>query len=771
VAHVNLSSSIVQSLKMREMGPSLINALLSAGRNKVLHRDETDYWDYKRELRLETPSEIARTAKDVLAFHNTKGGLLVVGVDDDYRVPGIPKSHVLDTYQLQEKLRKYIGHNIHIFQNLIDVANDRVLWLIFITKREGLPVSVGSNGPQDKSGRNEIRANEYYIRLHDQSILCKEPAHFERLFTGASIDHLQAYLYDVDEPYFRLLAPNCDRFFGRRDKLAEVHQALTTRHPVVALDGLGGVGKTAIAIELTRQLYKSGDYLFIVSQSAKSKVWHDGYVGSRRAGFSGLREFLLEVAKVLQLPISPDTDELKKSVIDSIAGSPGILLVDNIEDVYDDALLRFLSVEIPEPVKVLVTSRIDRGLGALTVSVPQMKEFEAQELLYHELERSGYTDYLGEEELVDQLLAITGCVPLALKWAAALAASLDSLKNAVSRLQKIDAPKREFLNFSFATMFDALPPLARDAALLCPYIGEDWNPVTVSMILDEPESDVERAIEELKDRGILMASGSNHAGALCMLPLTKDFLASKFKENKPLHDKVDRRIADLFASPDGDFALSLPRELRIDMLHRRAEELRHTGNFDRAAQMIRLALKWATPSDSRLQFLKGRILYESGQRQEGLWNMEVAVTDAPKTPEWAESCIYYAQALSSHGGFQDGKTAFSILKDAIPRVAKLSREQIETFCDYGIKTDRFNDIFEVLDRLKEPEYAFWIVETFKGQLDNKPFIYTGGRSLARGLRNAARFAGVKNEDHLKFIEAASLIEEQYSRITSRSDSA
>jgi hypothetical protein len=754
---------------MREMTPTLANSLLSPDRSKILQRDETDYWDYKRELPLDTPYEMARTAKDVLAFHNTKGGALIVGVDDDYRVVGIPRSKVLDTYQLQEKLRRYIGPNVPLFQNLIDVANGRVLWLIFIPKREGLPVPVGQNGPNDRNGRPEIKTNEYYIRLHDQSILCREPSHFERLFTGASIDHLQAYLYDVDEPYYRLLAPNCDRFFGRRDKLAEVRGALRTRHPVIALDGLGGVGKTAIAIELTRQLYKTGDYFFIISQSAKSKVWHDGYVGSRRAGFSGLREFLLEVAKVLQLPISLDTDVLKKTVIESISGSPGLLLVDNYEDVYDDELRRFLSVEVPDPVKVLVTSRIDRGLGALTISIPQMKDFEAQELLYHELERAGYADSLGEEELIAELLRITGCVPLALKWAASLAASLNSLAEAVNRLRKIDAPKREFLNFSFATMYDALPPLARDAALLCPYIGEDWNPVTVSMILDEPEGDVEMAIEELKERGILMASASTHAGALSMLPLTKDFLASKFKENKALHEKVDRRIADLFASPSGDFALNWPREQRIDMLHHRAEELRAAGSLERAQQMIRLALKWAAPSDARLQFLNGRILYEAEKRQEGLWNMGAAIADAPKTPEWAEDSIYYAQALTSHGGFNDRKTAFAILKDAIPRAAKVTQEQIEIFCKYGLMTERYKEVFEVLGRLKEPEQVRWMMEALRPRLDDKRFVFTGGVAFARALRQAANSPATTKEDQSKYAETAGLIEEQHSRIVQRAD--
>lgn len=765
---ISLSASIVNSLKAREMVPALIPALLSPDHNKVLRRDETDYWDYKRELHLETPSEIARLAKDILAFHNTKGGVLIVGVDDNYRVLGISQSQVQDTYKLHEKLRRYIGSGVSLFQDVVDVPNGKVIWLIFIPKRDGLPVAVATNGPQDKNGRPEIRQNEYFIRMHDQSILCKEPAHFERLFTGASIDHLQAYLYDIDDPYYRLLAPNCDQFVGRRDKLAEVNDALCTRHPVVALDGFGGVGKTAIAIELLSHLYKAGKYIFIVSQSAKSRVWHDGYVGSRRAGFSGLREFLLEMTKVLQIPVHNDTELLKKAVIENIANIEGLLLVDNIEDVNDEDLLRFLSREIPDPVKILVTSRIDRKLGALTVFIPQMKEYEAQELLCHELERTGYTNFINEQSYIEELLRITGCVPLALKWAAALATSVGSLKEAVNRLSKVNATKKAFVNFCFATMYDALSPLARDAALIAPYIGEDWNSVSVSMVLDEPESEVERAIDELKDRGILLASTSSHAGALFMLPMTKDFLASKFKENKVLHDKVDRRIADLFTAPkDKAILLNWPREQRIDLLHQRAEELRATSNFEAGEKMVRLALKWSAPSDSRLQFLKGRILYESGRVQEGLWNMGIAVAEAPKTSEWADEAIYYAQALSSHGEFNDGKTVFTLLKDAIPRATKLMREQLDIFCKYGLLMSRYKDIFDVLDKLKDSTHAYWMVKALEGKLDDKTFIYTGGAVLSNAMGRAMRSSEVAEGELELYTEVVRAIGKQYDLLAQR----
>src|SRR5207244_13600229 len=44
--------------------------------------------DYKQQLRVESSSSVAEIARDVLAFSNTEGGLLVVGVADDRAVIG-----------------------------------------------------------------------------------------------------------------------------------------------------------------------------------------------------------------------------------------------------------------------------------------------------------------------------------------------------------------------------------------------------------------------------------------------------------------------------------------------------------------------------------------------------------------------------------------------------------------------------------------------------------------------------------------------------------
>src|SRR4026208_2025772 len=120
---LNLSSCIIKSLKEREMTSGFAEALLTKDRTEALRHDETDLWDYKVQLRLDNPFEVAKLAKRGLGFHNSKGGGLIIGVGDGYNAIGITEANVLDTNVLHSKLRKYIGANISIFQDTIKVPN------------------------------------------------------------------------------------------------------------------------------------------------------------------------------------------------------------------------------------------------------------------------------------------------------------------------------------------------------------------------------------------------------------------------------------------------------------------------------------------------------------------------------------------------------------------------------------------------------------------------------------------------------------------------
>ena len=79
-------------------------------------RTEEDTWDYKADcpyIGKEHSLAWAELAKDVLAFHNNRGGVIVFGIDDkNYSFRGATTR--LDSKLVNDQLRKYLGDRIWV---------------------------------------------------------------------------------------------------------------------------------------------------------------------------------------------------------------------------------------------------------------------------------------------------------------------------------------------------------------------------------------------------------------------------------------------------------------------------------------------------------------------------------------------------------------------------------------------------------------------------------------------------------------------------------
>jgi len=717
------------------MTPELPRLLLTPTKNQLLKRAEHQYWDYKRQLDVSNTKELEKLAKYVLGFHNAQGGVLIIGVDDDYSVPGVPRSTVADSTLVRQRLQRYIGPSVSVFTDEIEINAERSVWLIFAPKRQGAPVAVQTDGV-------ELRRHEYYVRVDTELKRCVEPIDFERAFAGVSGAHLSAYIYSVDQPFFRLLAPHCEQFVGRGRLIDEVIDAIGGRYPVVGLDGVGGVGKSAIAIEVTRRLFSAGSFQFVVSLSAKSRVWQ-GQTATRRAAFTGLTEFLHEIARVLQLDISPDVEATKRDIISLMRGNEGLLLIDNVEDIQDEQVLYFLSREVPEPVKVLVTSRIDRGYGGLFISVPEMTEEEARELLFRELEQARVAYDPCDKDSIAGIINATGRLPLALKWAAGLAAHNGSLQETKRVFLGTNARKLEFLSFCFATMFETLSPAAKETALLSPFLLDDWNVPCVALALERSEEEIVRAFAELKQRGLILATDPNEVARHRMLPLTMDFLASSTNKNEPFRKRVRSRLDELLGSPDlSSHFLSWPEDERVERFVERAYAVLHDGRCAEALRLVRAAQAWA-PSDSRLQFLQGRIDFESGRVGQGIDSMTAAFQKDPSAFEKTEDRVYLACALMTHGSPNQQEAALSIFEGAVE--GSLTEAAVERYITVAFEYRDYRSVQRSLRRITAGNTLLSFAKALEPYLDDVQVVHSIGADL---LSAAGRLRSAGGSQHI-----------------------
>jgi hypothetical protein len=678
----------------------------------------------------------------VLAFHNHKGGCIIIGVRDDFIVTGLPENALADTKQLRGALQKYVG-KLEVFQDQVATHRpERVLWLVFVPPRIGSPVAAQSNAPDPVVGKPLFHKGQYFVRVGDESKLVQEPSDYERLFRGISFTHLTAYEYDIDEPYFLLLSPHHDQLIGRLELKDKLYDLLNARSYIVSLDGVGGVGKSALAIEVVRDLYDTAKYEFIVSLSAKAKVWqHES--SARKAQFTGLGEFIKEIARVFY----PDgkwtsLDSMRTDLLDLMKGSHGLIFVDNLENVSDDNVIAFLH-DIPQPVQVLITSKVRRGaLPADLLFVPELTQEEGRILFTHELKRIGFNSALGRSDIVDQIVSAAGRLPLAIKWAASLAATNNSLLDVLAVFNKSGLQKNEFLNYCFSEMVDGLSATARDCALLCPYLpDESWNASMLSFALGKNHREIADAIEELEDRGLIIRG--THAEKRFVLPLTMDFLSERFRKNRQFRQEVDCRLSD--AMPEAnDEIYSLPAKRKAELLHARATELFANNEFDLVATRLELASQYAREGNDELAIrcacLDAKLREKRGEHRAAMDEMREILTQVEHVSRFANEFLWLGGQILKYGARHERIEGMEQVISAIRAGAREPIDAVETFCELTAGKDEYEGkLCDAIRVNKDGRIARLLLRAVKDKLRNDQFLFTVGKSGAVPLSRESLF--------------------------------
>lgn len=120
---------------------------------KLIARGEGQYLEFKRKA--SHPDKIAR---ELIAFANTDGGTLLVGVDDDKSVPGLrfPDEESLDIHKvLKDHCRPGLGFQ----ESIIPVSENRFVLQWYVPKSDRRPHYYSDNGQRTS-----------FVRVQDQTI-------------------------------------------------------------------------------------------------------------------------------------------------------------------------------------------------------------------------------------------------------------------------------------------------------------------------------------------------------------------------------------------------------------------------------------------------------------------------------------------------------------------------------------------------------------------------------------------------------------------------
>jgi tetratricopeptide (TPR) repeat protein len=419
----------------------------------------------------------------------------------------------------------------------------------------------------------ELETQQAKLGVLAPSGIAVQLAEYQRVITD-----LEHQLADA-LPRHNLPPRDYERFVGRQPQLEEVRRLLLpypkSRHHLVTIDGIGGIGKSALALETAYQardsyasLPEAERFEAIVWVSAKrTYLTADGILEQRQA-FRALDDLYTAIAQVLDYPaITRAPTEEQRAIVERVlAEQRTLLILDNLETVDDEELLIFLRL-LPDPTKAIVTTRhrIDVAYPVRLLGMPQA---DALALIGQEAARKGVALEQAEQE---QLFARTGGVPLAIVWSIGLMGLGGS---AESVLRRLGSGQSDIARFCFDESVALIR--GRDAhklLLALALFASDASREALGIVagLGEDEFGRDIGLEELLRLSLVNKDGERFS----LLPLTKSFVQAKaenlsewmdgarerwiiyydnfverysgWSEDWRGHDRVERELVNIFA--------------------------------------------------------------------------------------------------------------------------------------------------------------------------------------------------------------------------------
>jgi AAA-like domain/NB-ARC domain/TIR domain len=228
------------------------------------------------------------------------------------------------------------------------------------------------------------------------------------------------------QPHHNLPQPDYGKFIGREEEKAKIIEKLRpypdSVHSVITIDGIGGIGKSALVLEVSLSFLRNYESLSpekrfeaIIWTSAKRTLLKvgKGIVDSKQA-FQTLDDIYQTLAVVLQVEnlLQLQKEERKEIICRELTQKRTLLIIDNLETVDDTAVMEFLQDSLPAPTKAIVTTR-HRIDVAFPIRLRGMSWNDAELLIQQECEKKAVK--LSEENQ-HNLYNRTGGVPLAIVW-------------------------------------------------------------------------------------------------------------------------------------------------------------------------------------------------------------------------------------------------------------------------------------------------------------------------------------------------------------------
>jgi len=340
------------------------------------------------------------------------------------------------------------------------------------------------------------------------------------------------------------LPPRGD-FIGREKEKAQVREALSSRWPLTCIDGIGGIGKTALALEVAGECLRASKGEI----SADGIPTFDGFIWTTAKDRElALNDVLDAIARTLDYPgiAQQPLEEKRESVRKLLQSKRYLLIVDNFETVTDNAVQDFL-LRLPEPSKVLITSREQKLRQAWAVSLKGLEQGEALTLIRSEGRRLGLASVeKAEERVLLHLYQATGGAPLAIKWAVGQikqkGQSLDTV------LAALHEARGDIFEEVFARSWSLLSEDARRILMVMPIFASSASRAAIEAASDVHHFALDDGLGQLVEMWLVEATDELDAAKrrYSVHPLTRAYAGAKLEEGKHWQREARLRVVEYF---------------------------------------------------------------------------------------------------------------------------------------------------------------------------------------------------------------------------------